>query len=105
MNAAELAVVVCCECGQVAFPPPVLCPACGARNWASEPAGPGIAEQLTELRRVAGAGLEQPVRLAAVRLRRGPALVARAAPGVEAGGTVRVGVDPDDGALVAEVAP
>jgi uncharacterized OB-fold protein len=105
MTAAELQVVVCGSCGQVAFPPPLLCPRCGAQDWTEEPAGTGVAEQLTELRRVAGSELEQPVRLAAVRLARGPAVIARAAPDVAAGATVRIRLDPEDGAPCAEPAP
>jgi uncharacterized OB-fold protein len=99
-EATALQIPVCRECGRTAFPPPRACPSCGATDWEERPAGAGAVEQLTTLRRVAGAAMEQPVRLASVRLEAGPVLIARAGDGVEVGSTVGI-VTLADGALEA----
>jgi len=75
----ELRVTVC-TCGHAVFPPRVLCPRCGSRDWHDEPAGPGTAEQLTTHRD------------------RGPVVVARA-DGIAAG--ARVTLEDDYGRMIA----
>jgi uncharacterized OB-fold protein len=97
---AALRIPVCRQCGRPAFPPPRACPNCGAADWEERPAGTGAVEQLTTLRRVAGAAVERPVRLASVRLGAGPVLIARAGEGVEVGSAVAI-VTLADGALEA----
>jgi uncharacterized OB-fold protein len=100
VNAAALQVPVCRECRRPAFPPPRACPNCGATDWEERPAGAGAVEQLTTLRRVAGAAIDPPLRLVSVRLEAGPVLIARAGESVEVGSTVAI-VTLADGALEA----
>jgi uncharacterized OB-fold protein len=85
----ELHVEVCAN-GHAVFPPRALCPRCGSGAWHAEPAGPGIAKQVTTHR--AGG------RIASVALDRGPIVVARAddvAPGA------RVRLEDDQGRMIA----
>jgi uncharacterized protein len=97
---AALQIPACRECGRAAFPPPRACPDCGGADWDERPAGVGVVEQLTTLRRVAGAAMERPVRLASIRLEAGPVLIARAGESVEVGSKVGI-VTLADGALEA----
>jgi uncharacterized OB-fold protein len=94
-----LTVEACRQCGHAAHPPRLLCPVCAACDWRPERAGEGLVEEVTLLH---GAG--QPAgrderRLAAVRLERGPRVVARLAAGVEEGD--RVALEIRDGQAVA----
>jgi uncharacterized protein len=73
-----LPIVVCGACGRAAFPPPYLCPRCGAREWRDEQAAFGTLEEVVE---------RGQVRLGEVRLPQGPLVIAR----IE--GDVRVGVE------------
>ena len=85
----ELRVTVC-TCGHAVFPPRVLCPRCGSRDWHDEPGGPGTAEQLTTHR--------DGGHIASVVLDRGPVVVARA-DGIAAG--ARVTLEDDYGRMIA----
>jgi uncharacterized protein len=85
----ELLVQVCAN-GHAVFPPRVLCPVCGSREWHEAGAGPGTAEQVTTHR---GGGS-----IASVALDAGPVVVARA-DGVAAGS--RVTLEDDQGRIIA----
>ena len=61
-------VPVCAACGRAAFPQPLLCPACGAMQWRSEPVDTGVLEAATE---------RDGIRVGAVRTPLGPLLIAR----------------------------
>jgi len=86
----ELRIQVCSSCAEAVFPPRVLCPRCGSREWHETPAGPGTAEQVTTHR--AGG------HIASVALDAGPIVVARA-DGVPPGS--RVALEDDQGRIIA----
>ena len=90
-----LAVSVCRTCGKAAFPPRVLCPACGGASWRREWAEEGVVEEMTAVGGAEGA----PVRFATVRLDAGPVVVARVDDEPRQGG--RVELVAVDGAPVA----
>jgi uncharacterized OB-fold protein len=85
---------VCAGCGRAFFPLRALCPACGSPDFRLEEAGPGVVEEVTARSGVDGT----VVGIAAVRLVRGPVVVARSPDGSPPGTEVRL-VD-DDGAPV-----
>jgi uncharacterized OB-fold protein len=85
----ELSVPVCSN-GHAVFPPRVLCPRCGSRDWHDEQAGPGTAVQVTTHR--AGG------HVASVVLDAGPVVVARA-DGIAPGS--RVELEDDQGRIIA----
>jgi uncharacterized OB-fold protein len=84
---------VCEACGQAVFPARALCPRCGGRNWRTETARSGVAEQVTTHRR-GGA-------IASVVTELGPVVIARALDGVAPGSPVELELD--GGAPVARV--
>lgn len=81
---------VCVTCGHASFPPRVVCPYCGGREWNVADAAGGVLEELTE---------HAGVRIGSVRTELGVVLVARVAndPAVDAW----VLLDADDGVPVA----
>lgn len=70
---SELQITRCTACGNVSWPPRLLCPACGAPGFEPIAAGPGVIKQHTETQTPAG----EPVALATVVLDAGPWVVAR----------------------------
>jgi uncharacterized OB-fold protein len=64
---------VCEGCGRALFPARALCPGCGGRDFRSEPAGPGVVEEVTA-RLLEDAST---VHIASVRLAQGPVVIAR----------------------------
>lgn len=99
---SELGVYFCVACGHAAFPKRLLCPACGSAEWKGRPAGAGVVEEVTSLRRSAGRALSGAVRIGSARLDAGPVVVVRLEPGAAQGSRVRVSVE--DGAPVARPA-
>lgn len=96
---SELQIMHCSACGTAAFPDRLRCPDCGTESFTRVPAGPGLIDEETTLRRPSSKEGE-PVRIGSVRLDVGPMLVVRLAPLARAG--TRVGIDQNaDGALVA----
>lgn len=65
----------CRTCGRKAFPPRLLCPACGGASWKLERAGQGVVEEVTTVHHAVGAD-GVAVALASVRLDAGPVVVA-----------------------------
>ncbi|MCZ7589154.1 MAG: zinc ribbon domain-containing protein [Gaiella sp.] len=82
----SLRVAVCGSCGKASFPPPFLCPACGAREWREEEAASGTLEAVAD---------RGEVRLGAVRLPQGPLAIARVEGDAEAGAEVSLSEDGD----------
>jgi uncharacterized OB-fold protein len=72
----SFAIPVCTACGAAAFPPRVLCPRCGGRQWREEHVTGGAVVRTTT---------RDATRIASVRTPLGPLLVVRllgaAAPG------------------------
>jgi hypothetical protein len=85
----ELQIQVCAN-GHAVFPPRVLCPQCGSRDWHEAQAGPGTAEQVTTHR--------DGGEIASVALDAGPVVVARA-DGITPGS--RVALEDDQGRIIA----
>ncbi len=79
-------VAVCGSCGKASFPPPLLCPACGAREWREEEATSGTLEAVAD---------RGEVRLGAVRLPQGPLAIARVEADLQAGAEVSLSEDGD----------
>ena len=77
----SLRVAVCGMCGRASFPPPLLCPACGARDWREERVESGTLEAIAD---------RGETRLGAVRLPQGPIAIARVEDGAEPGAAVRL---------------
>ncbi|HSK15503.1 MAG TPA: OB-fold domain-containing protein [Gaiellaceae bacterium] len=92
-----LPVSACRACGWRGFPERIWCPACGGGEVDAVPAGPGVVEDATAVRRAPGRTLVEPVRLGTVALDGGGRVVAR----LEAEPGVRVGLSVEDGAPVA----
>ncbi len=90
-----LQVQVCENCGRVRFPPRALCPVCGGRAFRSEPAGPGVVEEVTA--RLLDDG--STVHIASVRVAQGPVIVARSPEQAPPGSEVEL--EEDQGAPVA----
>lgn len=88
----ELQIYRCSDCGGHVFPERLRCPGCGGRRFERVAAGPGRVEERTLLR----GGRKS---LAAVRLTKGPVVIARS--GETVGGEVRLVVYPD-GAIEAQ---
>jgi uncharacterized OB-fold protein len=87
---SELVVTRCRSCRHVAWPPRLLCPACGSPSFEQLPAGPGEVRERTDTLTPAG----DPVSLVTVVLASGPWVVARtvdAGPGDAV--SLRTGVD------------
>ena len=82
----SLRVAVCAACGQASFPPPFLCPNCGAREWREVEAASGTLEALAD---------RGDVRLGAVRLPQGPLAIARVEGDAQAGAEVSLSEDGD----------
>ncbi len=82
----SLRVAVCGACGKASFPPPYLCPACGAREWREEEVASGTLEALAD---------RGEVQLGAVRLEQGPLVIARVEGGAQAGAKVELAEDGD----------
>lgn len=80
----SLRVAVCGSCGRASFPPPLLCPACGARDAREERAESGTLEAVAD---------RGETRLGAVRLPQGPLAIARVEGGAEPGAAVRLDED------------
>lgn len=92
---SEASMCRCESCGHVAWPPRLLCPACGSPDFAAIRAGRGVVRERTEVVSPAG----EPVALVTVALDSGPWVLARttdARPGDAV--TLALG---DDGALEA----
>ncbi len=82
----SLRVAVCGSCGQVAFPPPFLCPACGGREWRDGEAASGVLEAVAD---------RGETRLGTVRLDGGPLVIVRVEGDVRVGGEVSLSQDGD----------
>lgn len=82
----SLRVAVCGSCGQVSFPPPFLCPACGAREWREEQVARGVLEAVAD---------RGETRLGTVRLEGGPVVIVRVEGSVQAGAEVVLSQDGD----------
>lgn len=72
---SELSISVCARCGHPAYPRRELCPRCHSPRWTLEPAGPGTLEETTVVERAVGVG-SAGVKLASIRLDRGPVVIA-----------------------------
>lgn len=94
---SELQIMRCSSCEAAAFPDRLRCSHCGATCFSHIPAGPGIVEEETTLRRPPGQ-VGEPIRIGSVRLNVGPMLVVRLAP--QAGQGARVVIEQNaDGTL------
>ncbi len=82
----SLRIAVCDSCGRAAFPPPFLCPACGAGKWREEEASAGTLEAVAD---------RGETRLGAVRLAQGPLVIARVEGDAQAGAEVSLAQDGD----------
>ena len=82
----SLRAAACVSCGRVSFPPPYLCPACGAHEWREEEVAGGTLEAVAD---------RGEVRLGAVRLAQGPLVIARIEGDAKAGGAVSLSQDGD----------
>jgi uncharacterized OB-fold protein len=82
----SLRVAVCGACGRASFPPPFLCPACGAGDWREEEVATGTLEATSD---------RGDVRLGAVRLPQGPLAIARLEGDAQAGAEVSLDEDGD----------
>lgn len=82
----SLRVAVCGSCGQASFPPPYLCPRCGAREWREERVETGMLEAVSD---------RGEVRVGAVRLPLGPLAIARVEADAQAGAEVALSEDGD----------
>ncbi len=82
----SLRVAVCGSCGKAAFPPPFLCPRCGAREWRVEEVAAGTLEAVAD---------RGDVRLGAVRLEQGPLAISRVEGDAQAGAEVALSEDGD----------
>lgn len=82
----SLRVAVCGSCGKASFPPPFLCPHCGARAWREEHVETGTLETVAD---------RGEVRLGAVRLPQGPLAIARVEGDAQAGAEVSLTEDGD----------
>lgn len=82
----SLRIVVCGSCGQASFPPPFLCPNCGARDWREEEVASGTLESVAD---------RGEVRLGAVRLPQGPLAIARVEGDAQTGDEVSLTQDGD----------
>jgi uncharacterized OB-fold protein len=91
---SELQIQRCRRCGTAWFPDRLRCPQCGGREWHRVPAGEGIVEEETSVRRppAPDGGL---VRLGSVRLDAGPVVIARLEEDVGAGRYVRLDAGAD----------
>ena len=94
---SELQIMRCSACGRAMFPDRLRCPHCSAGSFTRIPAGAGLVEEETTLRRPPAEDGEQ-VRIGSVRLDAGPMLVVRLDPLARAGARVTI-VQADDGAL------
>jgi uncharacterized OB-fold protein len=95
-----LMIAICERCGHAAHPPRVLCPVCAGSGWRRERGGGGVVEEVTWLDGAGESSGAHARRLAAVRLERGPRVIARLATGVEAGD--RVSLEMREGKTIAE---
>jgi uncharacterized OB-fold protein len=82
----SLRVAVCGSCGQASFPPPFLCPRCGAREWREEEVRSGTLEAVAD---------RGDVRLGAVRLPQGRLAIARVEGDAQPGAEVALSEDGD----------
>ena len=82
----SLRVAVCGSCGNASFPPPYLCPRCGAREWREEQVESGTLEAVSD---------RGEVRVGAVRLPQGPVAIARVEGDAQAGAEVALSEDGD----------
>lgn len=82
----SLRVAVCGACGQASFPPPFLCPGCGAREWREEEVATGTLEAVSD---------RGEVRLGAVQLAQGPLAIARIEGDAQAGAEISLSEDGD----------
>lgn len=64
----SMRVALCNSCGRASFPPPLLCPQCGGRDFREAHADAGVLEAVSD---------RGEVRLGAVRLAQGPVAIAR----------------------------
>jgi uncharacterized OB-fold protein len=80
----SLRIAVCGSCGSASFPPPFLCPACGAREWHEEQVATGTLEAVAD---------RGEVRLGAVRLPQGPLAIARVEGDAQAGAEIKLSQD------------
>lgn len=82
----SLRAAACTSCGRVSFPPPYLCPACGAAAWREEEVASGTLETAAD---------RGEVRLGAVRLPQGPLAIVRLEGDVAPGAEVMLSQDGD----------
>ena len=82
----SLRIAVCNACGRASFPPPLLCPECGARDFREERAGGGTLEEWSD---------RGEVKLGSVRLPQGPVAIARLEGEPRQGAEVRLDEDGD----------
>ncbi len=95
---AAFTVDVCSRCGYAAYPPRILCPACGGAEWRRRRADSGVVEEITVRRPVFkrrqlpwGNWLDQSETwLGSVRTDLGPVVVARVPESVKPGDRVRL---------------
>jgi uncharacterized OB-fold protein len=98
---SPLTVPCCRSCGYLAYPARIICPRCGAADWAPALADVGVVEQVTIRRPVLqrrqlpwGNWLDQSeTRLASVRTDAGPRVICRIAAGVGPGERVTLTAD------------
>jgi uncharacterized OB-fold protein len=89
---SELHIQRCETCGVALFPDRLRCPRCRGRALTRVPAGPGLVEQETALRRQRSAD-DCAIRLGSVRLDVGPVIIARLESDANAGANVRLTVE------------
>jgi uncharacterized OB-fold protein len=99
---ASLTVHSCVACGACEFPPRLLCPACGARDFVEIDAGLAKVEEVTALHRRPGedGGDGAPAWLATVLTAAGPRVIARLEHPFGAGAVVTLSIEAD-GAILA----
>ena len=89
-----------CEgCGRNAFPPHLLCAACGGDRWSALPVSDGVLERVTVVRRSLGGAPADPPTVGRVRIEGAIRVIARVEGGAAPGD--RVQLDMHDGAVVA----
>lgn len=71
-----IVIASCRGCGAGYFPPRLICPRCGARDWTEILVIGGVVEEVTTVRRAVGDAAREPTVLASVRLDDGPRIIA-----------------------------
>jgi uncharacterized protein len=97
---SALHVFACVACGDMAFPARLLCPACGASEFAEVTVTHGVVEQVTVLHRRPGGHSGEPSCIGTVLTDAGPRVIARLEEALQPGGRAILQVD-DLGAIFA----